>query len=355
MNREIDLTDWKPYRIGDLFNVVKGSRLRSLDRVEGEIPYVGASLFNNGYTHMISNDDHVHPGNVLTTAYNGTIPGKTFYQPLPFWATDDVNVLYPKFAMTVNSGLFIAPLIEIVGRKYVYVDKWKLQDMIDSLIFLPATPDGEPDCDYMEQTMRELVGRQQQQIDVYTAATEASTAPLHTGDWGEFQVGSLFEIKPTKAYKAVNAQLFVEDGINPVVVNSALNNGIGGYTQRPTTEAGGIITFSDTTSSEAIFYQPNAFVGYPHVQGMYPIGKYANDWNEGRLLFFLSVFKTAAVLRGFDYGDKFTRGLAASIAVRLPVTSAGDPDWDYMEQVMSEAMAEREVALNRLEALVAGA
>lgn len=165
MSREIDLTGWMPFRIGHLFDVVKGSRLRSLDRVEGDIPYVGASLFNNGYTHMISNDEQIHPGNVLTTAYNGTIPGKTFYQPVPFWATDDVNVLYPKFEMTVESGLFIAPLIEVVGKNYVYVDKWKLQDMIDAVIFLPVTAEGEPDWNFMECTMREVVKEREKALD----------------------------------------------------------------------------------------------------------------------------------------------------------------------------------------------
>lgn len=161
MSKQIDLTGWQPFRIGALFNVTKGSRLRSLDRLEGDIPYVGASLFNNGYTHMISNDEHIHPGNVLTTAYNGTIPGKTFYQPVPFWATDDVNVLYPKFEMNVELGLFIAPLIEVVGKNYVYVDKWKLQDMIDALIFLPVTSAGDPDWDFMEQTMRDVMAERE--------------------------------------------------------------------------------------------------------------------------------------------------------------------------------------------------
>lgn len=165
MSREIDVSTWVPFRIGDLFDVVKGSRLRSLDRIEGDIPYVGASLFNNGYTHMISNDEHIHPGNVLTTAYNGTVPGKTFYQPTPFWATDDVNVLYPKFDMTVESGLFVAPLIEVVGKNYVYVDKWKLQDMIDSEILLPVTPVGGPDWEYMEQTMREVLAERETALD----------------------------------------------------------------------------------------------------------------------------------------------------------------------------------------------
>jgi hypothetical protein len=164
--KRLDLNGWAPFCIGDLFEVVKGSRLRSLDRIEGGIPYVGASLFNNGYTHMIGNAEHIHPGNVLTTAYNGTIPGKTFYQPIPFWATDDVNVLYPKFKMTPETGLFIAPLIEVVGENYVYVDKWKLQDMIDAEILLPVTSEGNPDWRLMESTMKKMLEQTNVNLDI---------------------------------------------------------------------------------------------------------------------------------------------------------------------------------------------
>jgi hypothetical protein len=96
---------------------------------------------------------------------------------------------------------------------------------------------------------------------------------IDTSKWKDFEVGSLFDIHQTKAYKLTNSFLFAEDGINPVVVNSSYNNGIGGYTNLPVTEEGGVITFSDTSSVDTIFYQPNPFIGYPHIQGMYPYRK----------------------------------------------------------------------------------
>lgn len=91
-------------------------------------------------------------------------------------------------------------------------------------------------------------------------------AKIDAKGWKPFIVGELFDIHPTKAYKMTNAQL-MDDGDNPVVVNSSYNNGIGGYSSQVVTEKGGMITFSDTTTADAIFYQPNDFVGYPHVQG----------------------------------------------------------------------------------------
>lgn len=170
---------------------------------------------------------------------------------------------------------------------------------------------------------------------------------IDTSGWGKFIVGDLFDIHPTKAYKMINAQL-MDDGDNPVVVNSSYNNGIGGYSTQEATEKGGMITFSDTTTADAIFYQPNDFVGYPHVQGMYPKGKYAEKWDEKQLLFFVVVFKKAAVLCGFDYAYKFTREIASAMEVSLPVDASGEPDWAYMDEYMSAVMKESETSLEGL-------
>lgn len=165
---------------------------------------------------------------------------------------------------------------------------------------------------------------------------------LDISKWREFRVGDLFDIRPTKHYndsegKALpNAKLMEPDGVNPVVVNSSYNNGIGGYTNKPCNERGGIITFSDTTTADAIFYQPNDFVGYSHVQGMYPTGKYADKWSMYSMKFFESVFHSRANALGYNYVNKFTRELASDIVVLLPTDDDIIPNWDYMETYMKD-------------------
>ena len=91
----------------------------------------------------------------MTTTYNGSDIGRTFYQERPFWATDDVNVLYPKFEINKYNALFLAPLIKAAGKNYVYKDKWQIEDMKKTSIYLPVK--GEmPDWKYMENYMRAL-------------------------------------------------------------------------------------------------------------------------------------------------------------------------------------------------------
>ncbi len=157
---------------------------------------------------------------------------------------------------------------------------------------------------------------------------------IDTNNWKKYRIGDLFDIHPTKAYKLTNSSLFEEDGVNPVVVNSSFNNGIGGYTNQPITEEGNIITFSDTTTATAMFYQDKPFVGYAHVQGMYPIGIYKDKWNEKSLLFFLSIFRNRAIALNYDYVNKFTREAAKEMVIKLPADKDGNPDFSYMESYM---------------------
>ena len=66
--------------------------MTSDDQTEGNTPYIGAIDSNNGIANYIG-QDAIHAGNTISLSYNGSV-GEAFYQPKPFWATDDVNVLY---------------------------------------------------------------------------------------------------------------------------------------------------------------------------------------------------------------------------------------------------------------------
>ena len=161
---KMDMTFWEPFTLESLFDIVKGTRLTKNDMKEGDINYIGASAFNNGITYKIGNNEHVHPAGLLTVCYNGSI-GTTFYQPEPFWATDDVNVLYPKFEMTPYIGMFIAPLIRRVGLNYAYTDKWQIEDMKKSHIYLPIDKNDKPDWAYMDAYMRKIDNRAKKNLD----------------------------------------------------------------------------------------------------------------------------------------------------------------------------------------------
>lgn len=161
---KIDTSDWQEFRIGDLFKVDKGFRLTKANMKEGDIRFVGSSAKNNGETARISNDEHLHSANTISVCYNGSV-GETFYQDEAYWASDDVNVLYPLFAMTRNIALFICPIIKLAGQKYAFVDKWKKEIMENSFIKLPASENGNPDWEYMESYMKQVIDESEKKID----------------------------------------------------------------------------------------------------------------------------------------------------------------------------------------------
>ena len=157
-------------------------------------------------------------------------------------------------------------------------------------------------------------------------------------EYKNFKIGELFDIHPTKRYDLTNNDLFKKNGTTPVITNTSINNGIGGYTSLPATEKGNMITFSDTTTGDAIFYQPDDFIGYSHIQGLYP-KKNKEKWTEKSLLYFLTLFKKLAKGR-FDYATKFNRKIVSDMDVSLPINNSGNLDFKYMEQYINDMQNE---------------
>ena len=146
---KLDVASWGKFEIGKLFEIRKGKRLTKANMVDGEIHFIGASSFNNGITAYIGNTEHLHSKNTITMSYNGSV-GEAFYQEEPFWASDDVNVLYPKIKFNRDIAMFIIPLLKKAGQKYAFIDKWKKEDMEKDCIYLPVNTKKEIDFNYIE-------------------------------------------------------------------------------------------------------------------------------------------------------------------------------------------------------------
>ena len=151
---------WSWFKLGGndgLFEIHKGKRLTSDDQTDGSTPYIGAIDSNNGVSNYIGQDP-IHDGNTISLSYNGSV-GEAFYQPVPYWATDDVNALYlrDKYGMlTPAVGLFICTVLKHDKYRYSYGRKWTLDKMNGTMIKLPATSDGKPDLKFMETYIKSL-------------------------------------------------------------------------------------------------------------------------------------------------------------------------------------------------------
>ncbi|MEZ2637027.1 restriction endonuclease subunit S [Morganella morganii] len=152
-----EIIHWKKYSLGELFDIKKGKRLTKADMMDGITPFIGSTDKNNGLTNRIY-QSAIHTGNVLTVNYNGSV-GEAFYQPEDFWASDDVNVLYPKYKhfkrFNQYIALFIIPIIRANKFKFSYGRKWHMDRMIETEISLPVKGD-KLDLELMESFILSL-------------------------------------------------------------------------------------------------------------------------------------------------------------------------------------------------------
>lgn len=153
---ELNIINWGYYTMDSLFRFVKGKRLTKADMVPGDLNYLGAISENNGVREKIETDYSWEP-NCITVNYNGSV-GEAFYQSKPFWASDDVNVLYAKDFWEMNKyiAMFLITVIKANKYRFGYGRKWTMEKMKETVIKLPSQEDGTPDFIYMEKYMKSL-------------------------------------------------------------------------------------------------------------------------------------------------------------------------------------------------------
>lgn len=350
---------WGEFRIGDLFELRKGARLTKANMVEGGIRFVSAANINNGVTAHIGNNDHVHSEGTITVCYNGNGgTGKAFYQDKPFWASDDVHVLYPKFhlpesfdgvertGLNAAVGLFLASAIEKVGRqKYGFTDKWKLAYMQEDKIKLPVKNDGSPDWPCIESFCDDVLNSTDHQLNALSAIRTGKSV-ISSDSWGKFQVGDLFDVLLAKGDMKPQR---LELGEIPLVSAGNERNGIAMYCSRRGDGKSEIFDAGAITVSMfgQAFYQPRKFFAVSH--GRVNILKPRTPITEGSGLFIACVLSRS--LKGkFDYATMCTSERLSNVSITLPKTDEGNPDWHNMDSFMKDVLVKAYVTFDAVRA-----
>lgn len=348
----LDTSAWGEFRIGDLFELRKGTRLTKAGMLEGNIRFVSAANVNNGITAQIGNNERIHSEGTITVCYNGNGgTGKAFYQDKPYWASDDVHVLYPKFhlpedfdgvewtGLNATVGLFLASAIEKVGRqKYGFTDKWKLEYMREDKIKLPTKEDGTPDWEYIEQYMRSVMQSTASALETLSHTTR-HRRDIDLNGWASFPIEKLFVIK--KGTRLTKASM--KPGNIRFIGSSAANNGctalIGNdeHLHSPNT-----ITVCYNGSVGETFYQEEPYWASDDVNALYP--KFG--MTKSIALFIVPLIK--AIGKRYGYTNKWKSETMARDKIMLPAQADGSPDWDYMESFMRNIAEQTESTLNAL-------
>lgn len=336
----LNISEWKEYRLGDLFEIKKGKRLTSEDQTEGTTPYIGAIDSNNGVSNYIGQAP-IHEGNTISLSYNGSV-GQAFYQPIPFWATDDVNVLYFRdktISFNRNMALFICTILKQEQYRYCYGRKWVLDSMNETMVKLPTKGD-KPDWSYMEKYISSLKSQ------AVTSTKKVGDISFDYKKWESFSFGRLIteeNIYKAKAYsktELVTSDVWKEGFIH-FVSRTEENNSIDCYAMKSDfsdIEEGNAITVGDTTST--IAYQSEPFVNGDHIIVI------RADWlNKYTGMFIVSLLRKERYR--YSYGRAYLMDSIKNTKLHLPVKKRDGkpiiddshtfseegylPDWEWME------------------------
>lgn len=169
--KNINLNNWKAFKLGDLFKIKSAKGKNSQQLNDGnDIPYIAASKERNGYNRMVSAvgfEDWISEGNCIQLIHIGdAAAGYANYIPDRFIAMNGKSSCAYNNKMTKYSGLFIASIIckTNIG-KYSFEDSWTGDKVANTIIKLPAQPNGEPDWEYMENYMKNIMANCESKLD----------------------------------------------------------------------------------------------------------------------------------------------------------------------------------------------
>lgn len=157
--KPLDEIQWDAFFINDIFNdPMRGKRIVDKDHIEGNSPLVSSYGQSNGVTHFIGNNDNIRKfSDCLSIANGGSSAGLSFYHPYTFIASDHVTQCWNK-NLNKYQYLFLSTVItKALMGKYGFSHEISDPRIAREKIMLPITEDGEPDFNYMEQYIKNVM------------------------------------------------------------------------------------------------------------------------------------------------------------------------------------------------------
>lgn len=302
-------------RIKDLFNIDYGHSL-SLNKLsqtshERGVAFVSRTARNNGvsaWVEPIHDVEPLPPGLLTVSLRSRNHALSTFVQPRPFYCGYHIFVLRPRREMRTPEKLWWAHAIEANRYRYNF-GRQANRSFAD--IEIP----GEAPAWVSDEVVPEFGAG-----EILSAAV-----CLDVEKWRPFRLSDLFELQRGERF----VQRDLSPGGVPYIRASALNNGVSSWVDLEPMFPAGAITVSSNGSVGEAFVQPVPFVASDDIVVLTsptPISLAAS-------LFCATVIY--AEKYRFNYGRKWFTNRMADHRISLPVTAAGDPDWEFAVAYMN--------------------
>ena len=356
MKKKLDISNWKAFRVEELFEVINGAGITKKEIYEhpGYLPAIqsGEEAFGIigtiDYNYCVEKRYKISKGPCLTVARSGS-SGFVGYQPVQCVVGDSAKILEPKFEINRYRLLFIRALLMVNKPKYAYVDKVTSTNYKQDTIFLPVNQDNTPDWQYMENFMKDV--EKKIEINLYelnVAVANNKPNKIIANDWIRFHLydenlftidsgTKLDRIKMTNNNPSVN-----------FVGRANTNNGVTDYVDKIEglePYAAGYLTISlGGEYLGSCFIQDKPFYTSQNVNVLipkHPISDYCKRFiatmifREGRLHYKAFI-------------DELNRHMKTDFSILLPVTSDNTPDWDYMDNYMRKVEKKAQNLINAL-------
>jgi hypothetical protein len=337
----LDDREWKDFPIPVIFQrIQRGKRLKNADHIVGNMPYVSSTANNNGV------DDYIEASaetrsfkNCISLANSGSV-GTAFYEPFEFVASDHVTSLKCQKA-NKYIYLFLATVLECQSSNFNFnreINDLRIKKM---RIMLPTTDDDQPDYQFMEDYIRELMSVKKERFRQYAekriksleasldrlgldVARQENSDQRKSREWKPISISSIFEF----ARGRENNMAMLDTGDTPLISAKNGNNGLKGFVNTPKKAIPGhCITLNNDGDGGAglAYYQPFSMALDTHVTALIPKIK-MTQW----VMLFIS--ECLSGLHGFfGHGLSISNDRAKNIKIMLPVTDDGQPDYDFMD------------------------
>lgn len=320
-------------KIVDIFDVWYGVNLEvvNCDVVEKGIPFVSRQSVNNGVVCYVKQIEDVkpNPANTLSIAVSGSVLS-TFFHDYEYYSGRDVYIARPKFDMTQIEMLYYAFIIEQNKYRYNY-GRGANRTFRDIEV---------PEYNRLPEYLKSL------SVELPFAETPiiSSQTKLSNSVWQWFRYDEIFDIH--KGFYNKKPDNHTGNKI-PFIGAIDNNNGVSEYydvqdieeasktgdeNNVPLSEKifeGNCITVSNNGSVGYAFYQAKQFTCTHDVNPLYLHPKWKQELNPYIAMFLCTLIEKERYR--WTYGRKWRPKRMPSSLIKIPVTSSGEPDWQFME------------------------
>lgn len=166
---KINISDWKEFKISDLFDFERPKTRRTSDYQEGSVPYVASGSMNNGISRYCQpqEEEQLEKGNCITVS---PIDASSFYQEKDFLgrggAGSAIFILRNEH-LNLKNGLFLSTLIRVcLSSKVAYNDQINNDMLSESKIIMPVDSKGNPDWIYMDKYISNELSKAEKNIQI---------------------------------------------------------------------------------------------------------------------------------------------------------------------------------------------